>query len=347
MKLSHFDFKYPPEWVAQYPSVQRGQYRLLVAHRSTQEIHHTTFEYILDFLERGDCLVVNDTRVFKARLLGKKETGGKVEVFLLNRHPEQVCHPERSEGSTWLCLSSKKLKVGQKIILGPDCWGRIRDISEDGKSIVEFSYDGNFKDILEKYGHMPLPAYIERSDEAIDTDRYQTIFAANRFNWGAVASPTAGLHWNKELLEKARTKGIEISSVTLHVGIGTFLPIRTENILDHKMHAEYFELSKETAEKINDAKRVVAVGTTTVRVLEASSQEENVKPGSGWTEIFITPGFQFQIIDALQTNFHQPKSSLLVMVSAFAGRDFILRCYTEAISRHYQLFSYGDTMLIV
>ena len=356
MILSQFDFKYPPELVAQYPSAQRGGSQLLVAHRKTQEIHHTTFEHILDFLEAGDCLVVNDTRVFKARLLGKKETGGRCEIFLLSRHPEQVCHPERSdrhpearraEGSLWQCLGSKKLKVGQKIILGPDCWGRIRDISEDGKSIVEFSYDGDFKDILEKYGHMPLPAYIERSDEAIDTDRYQTIFAANRFNWGAVASPTAGLHWNKELLEKARTKGIEIASVTLHVGTGTFLPIRTENILDHKMHAEYFELSKEAAEKINGAKRVVAVGTTTVRALESSFQEDKIKPGSGWTQLFIYPGFRFQVVDSLQTNFHQPKSSLLVMVCAFADRDFILRCYTEAISRHYQLFSYGDTMLIV
>ena len=329
--------------MAQYPSVQRGQSRLLVAHRSTQEIHHTTFEYILDFLERGDCLVVNDTRVFKARLLGKKETGGKVEVFLLNRHPEQVCHPERSEGSTWLCLSSKKLKVGQKIILGTTCCGIIREVSE-GKSEVEFSYDGDFEDVLEDHGHIPLPPYIERPDEAIDGDRYQTIFAARQ---GAVAAPTAGLHWTSDLLEKAKAKGIEVVSVTLHVGIGTFLPIRTENILDHKMHSEYFELSKETAEKINNAKRVVAVGTTTVRALESSAQEGSIKAGNGWTELFIYPGFRFQVVDALQTNFHQPKSSLLVMVSAFAGRDFILGCYQEAISHRYQLFSYGDTMLIV
>ncbi len=334
MKLSQFDFTYLSELVAQYPSAQRGQSRLLVAHRKTQEIHHTTFEHILDFLESGDCLVVNDTRVFKARLLGKKETGGEVEIFLL----KSIDH------NTWECLGSKKLKRGQKVIFSSSCWGVVQEISQDGKFLVEFSYDGNFEDVLREHGHMPLPPYIERSDEDMDHDRYQTIFAAKE---GAVAAPTAGLHWTSELLEKAKTKGIEIAFVTLHVGIGTFLPIRTENILDHKMHAEYFEISKEAAQKINDAKRVVAAGTTTVRALESSAQEGKVKSGGSWTELFIYPGFYFQIVNALQTNFHQPKSSLLVMVSAFAGRDFVLRCYNEAISLRYHLFSYGDTMLIL
>ncbi len=335
MKLSQFDFQYPPEWVAQYPPAQRGDAKLLVAHRKTQELHHTTFDHVLDFLESGDCLVVNDTRVFKARLWGEKETGGKVEVFLLHR---------QSEGSSWKCLSSKKLKLGQKIIFGSNCSGIVRAMSEEGKLEVEFSYEGRFEDIIEKYGHMPLPPYIERTDEAIDCDRYQTIFAKKQ---GAVAAPTAGLHWNQELLEKARQKGVEIVSVTLHVGAGTFLPIRTENILDHKMHAEYFEISKEVAQKINEAKRVVVVGTTTVRALESSAHEGRVEAKSGWTDLFIYEGFKFQIVDALQTNFHQPKSSLLVMVCAFAGRDFIFRCYQEALRHRYHLFSYGDTMLIL
>ncbi|MBI3019520.1 MAG: tRNA preQ1(34) S-adenosylmethionine ribosyltransferase-isomerase QueA [Deltaproteobacteria bacterium] len=339
MKLSQFDFSYSQELVAQYPSAQRGQSKLLVAHRNTQEIHHTTFEHILDFLERGDCLVVNDTRVFKARLLGKKETGGKVEIFLLKR----VNH------NTWECLSSSsaKISVHQKIIFHDTFFGLIKDILNDGKVLVELYCEGDLEESLEKQGHIPLPPYIERSDEVLDQDRYQTIFAANRFNWGAVAAPTAGLHWTFELLEKAQAKGIELVSVTLHVGAGTFLPIRMENILDHKMHAEYFEISKEAAQKINDAQRIVAVGTTTIRALESSAQEGSVKAGSGWTDLFIYPGFKFQIVDALQTNFHQPKSSLLVMISAFAGRDFIFGCYQEAISHRYQLFSYGDTMLIV
>ena len=341
MKLSQFDFQYSPELVAQVPSAERGSSRLLVAHRKTQEIHHTTFDHILDFLEPGDCLVVNDTKVFKARLLGTKENGAKVEVFLLSR----------SEGSLWECLSRSRagLEVGQKIFFDSMKIGAYVTIKEvlEGFIHVEFQSQEDFEKILNDHGHMPLPPYIERPDEVLDSDRYQTIFASNRFNWGAVAAPTAGLHWTPELLEKAKVKGIELVSVTLHVGVGTFLPISTENILDHKMHAEYFELSKDAAQKINDAKRVVAVGTTAVRALEASSLEGKVRPGSGWTELFITPGFQFQVIDALQTNFHQPKSSLLVMVSAFAGRDFIFRCYDAAISHRYKLFSYGDTMLIL
>ncbi|MBI3017596.1 MAG: tRNA preQ1(34) S-adenosylmethionine ribosyltransferase-isomerase QueA [Deltaproteobacteria bacterium] len=341
MKLPQFDFQYPLELVAQVPSAERGQARLLIAHRKTEELHHTTFDHILDFLENGDCLVVNDTKVFKARLLGTKENGAKVEIFIL----------KQIKGSLWECLSRSRagLEVGQKIFFDPMKIGATVTIKEvlEGFIHVEFQSQEDFEKILNDHGHMPLPPYIERPDEVLDSDRYQTIFASNRFNWGAVAAPTAGLHWTPELLEKARAKGIEIASITLHVGIGTFLPIRAENILEHKMHAEYFELSKETAEKINNAKRVVAVGTTTVRVLESSAQEGKVKPGSGWTELFITPGFQFQIVNALQTNFHQPKSSLLVMVSAFAGHDFIFRCYDEAISYRYQLFSYGDTMLIL
>ena len=350
MKLIEFDFTYPPNLVAQYPSVQRGKSRLLVAHRKTKELHHTTFDHIADFLEPNDCLVLNDTKVFPARLLGKKETGGKIEIFLLHQlsPPVKKSFPGLTgESNFWFCLHNSVLKKGQKILFQDSqnkSVATIQEILGKEQMIVRFECETSFSDFLKYYGHIPLPPYIERPDEVLDSDRYQTLFSKNS---GAVAAPTAGLHWTEELLNGVKKKGIEIAPLTLHVGAGTFLPIRVDEIQDHKMHSEYVEISKTSSEKINEAKRVVAIGTTTVRALESLVQEGKIISGSRWTDLFIYPGYEFQGVDVLQTNFHQPKSSLLVMISAFAGRDFIFRCYEEAIQKNYQLFSYGDTMLIL
>ncbi len=332
--LNEFDYIYPPQLVAQVPSIQRGGSRLMVCHRKTQEILHTTFSSIIDYLEPNDCLVLNDTRVIPARLLGKKETGGAVEILLLH-----------SVGShQWRCLGKclakgiRRDQKGCKVIFTEDFEGVLREQADD-VWLIEFQGNNSLNDYLKHHGHVPLPPYIERRDEALDRERYQTVFSKND---GAAAAPTAGLHWTQDLIKKAKQKGIDIAFVTLHVGSGTFLPIRTENIEDHKMHSEYVEISEETLQKINNAKRVVAVGTTVVRALESAEGSHCF-----WTDLFIRPGHEFKIVDALQTNFHQPKSSLLVMVSSFAGRDFVMKCYQEAIEKKYQLFSYGDTMLFL
>lgn len=335
MDLFEFDFNYPLEQVAQYPSAQRGDTKLFVAHRKSQEIEHTTFDQISYFLQDGDCMVVNDAKVFPARLWGKKDTGGQVEIFLLRNIKENI----------WecLCRDSRRIKLSQKIIFGKMLEAKVYDIQGE-KTFIEFYYEGDFDALLKQVGHIPLPLYIKRSDESVDHDRYQTIFAEKM---GAVAAPTAGLHWTKELLSKIKQKGIEIVPITLHVGLGTFQPIRADDITKHKMHSEYVEISKAAAQKINDARRVVAIGTTTVRALESSVQNEIVESWSGWTDLFIYPEYDFKVVDVLQTNFHQPRSSLFVMVSAFTGREFLLRCYQEAFRQNYQLFSYGDTMVIL
>lgn len=336
MNLSEFDFEYPKDLVAQYPSEKRGEVRLLVAHRQTDELLHTSFDHMVDFLYPGDCVVMNQTRVIPARLFGQKESGGVVEVVLLK---------EISLG-LWKCLvrPSKKLKENSKIMFGHKFYATISTPEDDGMPFLTFSWEGSFDENLHKWGHIPLPPYIQRADESIDSERYQTIFAIKP---GAVAAPTAGLHWTQKLLMELEAKGITLAPITLHVGYGTFAPIRENRIEAHKMHEEFFEISEESALKINNAVRVIAVGTTIVRALESAVRNGKVVAQSGWTNLFIYSGYSFKRVNVLQTNFHQPRSSLFVMVSAFAGTDFISKCYREAIERKYRLFSYGDTMLIL
>ncbi len=309
---------------------------MLVLHRRSQEIIHTTFSQIHHFLEASDCLVVNQSRVFAARLFGQKETGGRVEFLLL----------ENVFANRWKCLAFplKRLRSGVKIFFSGNLLSAAVIEVQEAHAVIDFNYEGEFQKILEKIGRIPLPPYLGRQDEPIDRERYQTIFA-NQI--GAVAAPTAGLHWTEGLIQEVREKGVEVVPITLHVGQGTFAPIREEQIQNHLMHAEYVEISEEAARKINAAKRVVAVGTTVVRALESAAKEGGVKPMRGKTDLYIYPGYRFQIVDALQTNFHRPRSSLYVMVSAFAGPGFIRRCYDEAFGRGYRLFSYGDTMLIL
>lgn len=359
MRLSEFDFSFPPEQIARYPSAVRGESKLLIAHRKSGEIIHTTFSKICDFLEEGDVVVVNQSRVFPARLMGRKETGGRIELLLL----------ENLSGNRFRCLAFplKRLKEGNKIYFpchsephGRGISAEILEInSSDESVVVNFNHEGDFQHLLEEVGHVPLPPYLRREDEPIDRERYQTVFAKKRGGAkerGSSAAPTAGLHWTEGLLEEVRLKGVDVVPITLHVGRGTFLPIREEEIEKHKMHSEYVEISEEAAQKINRAKRVIAVGTTVVRALEFSvHQLSRQQPGShpkviatsGYTDLYIYPGYTFQIVDVLQTNFHQPQSTLLVMVSAFGGTDFIRHCYAEALERDYRLFSYGDAMLIL
>ena len=333
MKLSQFDFQYPKELIAQYP-LKKGEARLLVADRRTKELHHTSFFHVLDFLSSDDCLVVNETQVIPARLFARKETGAYVEVLLL----------EELRKNVWKCTgsTSKNLKAGSKLIF-QEGNATILEVNH-GIFVLEFFYEGEWKEWLYKYGHVPLPLYIGRKDQKEDVENYQTVFAKNP---GAIAAPTAGLHWTDELLACFKKKGGIIAPITLHVGYGTFSPIREENIKNHQMHREFFEISPESSQKINEAKRVVCVGTTTVRALESATQGKKVLASSRWTDLYIYPGYSFKRVDLLQTNFHQPKSSLLLMVSAFAGCEFISRCYQEAIEQRYRLFSYGDTLLLL
>lgn len=358
MNISDFDFNFPQGLIARYPSEIRGESKLLIAHRKTQEIHHTSFSKICDFLEVDDCLVVNQSRVFPARLFGQKETGGKVEFLLLENISE----------NRWKCLAFplKRLRTGVRIFFPLDhselnCHSEpkarnllsaaVIDVQE-AHVVIDFNTEGvppagEFQKIpalIEKIGHIPLPPYLRRKAEPIDRERYQTIFANQM---GAVAAPTAGLHWTEGLIREVREKGVEVVPITLHVGQGTFAVIREKQIQNHMMHAEYVEISEEAARKINAAKRVVAVGTTVVRALESQAKEGEVNSARGKTDLYIYPGYRFQIVDALQTNFHRPRSSLYVMVSAFAGLDFIRRCYEDAFGRGCRLFSYGDTMLIL
>ena len=336
MNLSTFDFRYPPELVAQIPEDSRDHARFLIADRRAKTIQHALFYQIVDFLEPGDCLVLNDTKVIPARFYGKKDSGGRVELVLLREVKEDI----------WRCLgyASKKLKLKDKITIAEDLTAEIIEIEKEGTFIAQF-FSGAFpRQDLWAYGHMPLPPYIDRPSQPPDKERYQTVYAKNS---GAVAAPTAGLHWSTALMRKAKDKGVEMAMLTLHVGHGTFQPIREQVIEDHKMHAEYFNMDDSAAGKINGARRVIAVGTTTARALESSVRDGRVIAQSGWTELYMYPGYDFKVVDALQTNFHQPKSSLLVMVSAFAETNFIRQCYEEAIRRRYRLFSYGDTMLIL
>ena len=340
MKLEEFDYYLPEELIAQVPIEKRDESRLLVVDKTQKTIEHKVFKNIIDYLEPGDCLVRNNTKVIPARLYGKKETGANVEFVLLNQ----------IEGDIWesIVRPGNKLRPGTKVLFGEGLLeAEILDIMEGGTRKVKFTYQGIFNEILDKIGLMPLPPYIHESLK--DKDRYQTVYAKFK---GSAAAPTAGLHFTPELLKQIEEKGIKIANVTLHVGIGTFRPVKEENIEDHKMHTEHFYIKEEDCQKINEAKqngkRVIAVGTTSCRVLETIADEKTgmVKPQEGDTGIYIYPGYKFKCIDALITNFHLPKSTLLMLVSAFADREFILKAYEEAVKKRYRFFSFGDAMLI-
>ena len=340
MKLEEFDYNLPEELIAQVPIAKRDESRLMVLHRDSKRIEHKTFKDIIDYLKPGDCLVRNNTKVIPARLYGKKDTGANVEFVLL----------KQIEGDIWesIVRPGNKLKPGTKVEFGDGLLkATILDIMDGGTRKVEFEYEGIFNEILDKIGLMPLPPYIHESLK--EKDRYQTVYA--KYN-GSAAAPTAGLHFTPELLKRIEEKGIKIANVTLHVGIGTFRPVKEENIEEHKMHTEHFYIKQEDVEKINETKkaggRVIAVGTTSCRVLETIASEETglVKATEGDTGIYIYPGYKFKCIDGLITNFHLPKSTLLMLVSALAGREFVLDAYNEAVKEKYRFFSFGDAMLI-
>ena len=339
MKVSEFNYDLPEELIAQHPYDKRDEARLMVLDRENKTIENKIFKDVIDYLNPGDCLVINNTKVIPARLYGKKETGANVEFLLLNR----------IENDTWEAMvrPGRKLLPGTKVIFGDGLLkATVQEILDGGNRKVEFEYDGIFNEILDEIGMMPLPPYIHESLE--DKDKYQTVYAKYE---GSAAAPTAGLHFTPELLEKIKEKGIEIANVTLHVGIGTFRPVKEENIEDHDMHSEHYYIKKEDAEKINKSKRngnkVVAVGTTSCRVLESIANNEGyVEETEGDTSIFIYPGYKFKCIDALITNFHLPESTLIMLVSALAGKDFILEAYNKAVSEKYKFFSFGDAMII-
>ena len=340
MKVSEFNYELPEELIAQIPIEKRDESRLMVLDREKQTIEHKVFKDIIDYLEPGDCLVRNNTKVLPARLYGKKETGANVEFLLLNR----------IEGDIWesIVRPGNKLHVGTKVIFGNGLLeAEIIDTMPGGTRKVQFKYQGIFNEILDQIGLMPLPPYIH--EELKENDRYQTVYAKYE---GSAAAPTAGLHFTEELLKKLEEKGVKIANVTLHVGIGTFRPVKVENIEEHDMHSEHFYIKQEDAKKINEAKRqgkrVIAVGTTSCRVLETIGSEKNgmVEPTEGDTKIFIYPGYKFKCIDGLITNFHLPESTLLMLVSALAGKEYIMRAYNEAVKEKYKFFSFGDAMFI-
>ena len=339
MKVSEFNYNLPEELIAQVPLEKRDESRLMVLDREKQTIEHKVFKDIIDYLEPGDCLVRNNTKVIPARIYGKKETGAHVEFLLLNN----------IEGDIWesIVRPGNKLHIGTKVIFGDGLLeAEILDIMPGGTRKVEFHYNGIFNEILDQIGLMPLPPYIH--EELKDNDRYQTVYAKYE---GSAAAPTAGLHFTPELLKKIEEKGVKIANVTLHVGIGTFRPVKEENIEEHDMHTEHYYIKKEDAEKINNARknggRIIAVGTTSCRVLESVADENGmVKEVEGDTSIFIYPGYKFKCIDSLITNFHLPESTLVMLVSALAGREYILDAYKEAVNQKYRFFSFGDAMYI-
>ena len=340
--LATKDFWYdlPEELIAQTPLEQRDTSRLMCLNRETGEVSHKHFYDIIDYLQPGDCLVMNDSRVLPARLLGHRPTGGAVEVLLL-RDLGNKC---------WecLCKRGRKMQVGHEVIFGDgELTATVKSVQEDGNRIVEFHYEGIFLEVLERLGKMPLPPYIKA--ELADQERYQTVYSREV---GSAAAPTAGLHWTNELLDKARAKGVKTAFVTLHVGLGTFRPVKAENILEHHMHAELCMMSGETAAVLNETKaaggRVICVGTTSCRTLESLVNEDGTFGAkSKWTEIFIYPGYTFKAMDGLITNFHLPESTLVMLVSAFAGRKNVLNAYAEAVKEKYRFFSFGDAMCII
>lgn len=340
MRTADFDFYLPEELIAQVPLQDRTSSRLMCLNKETGEIQHKHFYDMIEELRDGDCVVLNNTRVIPARLFGAREgSGGKVEFLLLTR----------TEKDRWevLVKPGKKAKVGDKVIFGEGILtATIKEIIEDGKRVVEFEYEGIFEEALDKLGEMPLPPYIHEKLE--DKERYQTVYSKHD---GSAAAPTAGLHFTTELLDKLRGKGVQIAYVTLHVGLGTFRPVKVEDVLAHEMHSEFYMIDEENAAIINGVKakggRIIPVGTTSTRTLESNADEEGkIKAGSGWTNIFIYPGYKFKCIDALITNFHLPESTLIMLVSALAGKEPVLAAYNEAVKERYRFFSFGDAMFV-
>ena len=341
LRKQDFYYDLPEELIAQDPLEDRSSSRLLVLNRETGEVEHRQFTDILDYMEPGDCVVINDTKVIPARLIGEREgTGGHVEVLLL----------KRLTGDDWECLvkPGRKAREGQRIVFGDGrLCAQVQEIVEEGNRVIHFEYEGIFEEVLDALGEMPLPPYIKH--KLADPDRYQTVYAKNS---GSAAAPTAGLHFTPELLEKVRGKGVDIAPVTLHVGLGTFRPVKEENVLDHHMHEEWYAVSEGTAARINRAKesghRVICVGTTSCRTIESAAGEDGiVRAGSGDTRLFIYPGYRFKVMDRLITNFHLPESTLLMLVAALAGREAVLSAYKEAVQERYRFFSFGDAMIIV
>lgn len=340
MKTSDFYFYLPEELIAQHPLEKRDYSKLMVLDKETGKIEHKHFYNVIEYLNLGDTLVLNNTRVMPARLIGEKaESGGKIEFLLL----------KRIEGDKWECLAKpgKRAKIGTEFVFGK---GKLKckvvDIVEEGNRIIEFSYDGIFEQVLDELGEMPLPPYItERLD---DKERYQTVYSKEQ---GSAAAPTAGLHFTKELLEEVKKKGVNIAYVTLHVGLGTFRPVKVDDVNEHVMHSEFYHLEEEDAKIINDTKKrgnkIISVGTTSTRTLETIGDENGfVKAQSGWTNIFIYPGYEFKVVDKLITNFHLPESTLIMLVSALSGKEKVMNAYNEAVKERYRFFSFGDSMII-
>ena len=340
MKRQDFYYELPDEVIAQDPLEDRSSSRLLVLDKESGAVSHHVFKEIIDYLHEGDCLVINDTKVIPARLIGSKVgTDAKIEILLL----------KRKENNVWetLVKPGKKAKIGTKISFGEGLLiGEVIDVVEEGNRLIQFTYDGIFEEILDQLGQMPLPPYITHQLE--DKNRYQTVYATHT---GSAAAPTAGLHFTPELLKAIEEKGIDIARVTLHVGLGTFRPVKVDEITEHHMHSEFFQIDEDAAAKINMAKdsgnRVICVGTTSCRTIESAADETgHLKACSGWTEIFIYPGYKFKVLDCLITNFHLPESTLIMLVSALAGREHVLSAYEEAVREKYRFFSFGDAMLI-
>ncbi len=341
MKLSDFYYDLPERLIAQDPLKKRSDSRLMVLNRETGEISHRHFSDIVDYINAGDCLVINDTKVIPARLIGvKEETGASIEVLLLKRHDDRVWET--------LVKPGKKARVGAKISFGDGkLVGEVIDIVDEGNRLIKFTYDGIFEEVLDELGQMPLPPYITHRLE--DKDRYQTVYATHS---GSAAAPTAGLHFTEELLQKVSDMGVKIARVTLHVGLGTFRPVKVDNILDHHMHSEFYVIDETAANIINETKKnggkVISVGTTSTRTLETVADNNGyITPKSGWTDIFIYPGYKFKVVDRLITNFHLPESTLLMLVSALYDREKILQAYKIAVEEEYRFFSFGDAMMIL
>ncbi len=339
MRTEDFDYNLPEELIAQHPADKRDFSRLMVVDRKTGKREDKHFYDIIDYLNEGDLLVMNDTRVIPARLFGHREgKEEKIEVFLL----------ENIEDDKWevLVKPGKKMKIGTKCIFSDELSLEVIDIKEDGNRIVKFSYEGIFQEILDRLGNMPLPPYIK--EKLKDKERYQTVYSKNP---GSVAAPTAGLHFTKELLKKIEEKGVKLAYITLNVGLGTFRPVKVDDVKNHKMHSEFYQISKETADLINETKknnkRIISTGTTTTRTLESVYKKNGqIKEDSGWTDIFIYPGFEFNVIDCQITNFHLPKSTLIMLVSALASKEIILDAYKDAVDKKYRFFSFGDAMFL-
>lgn len=341
LKVDLFDFYLPEELIAQTPLKDRASSRLMVLDKKTGQVHHDHFKNIKKYLKKGDCLVINDTKVMPARLFGEKEgTGAKIEVLLLKQRENDIWET--------LVKPAKRVKVGTKIIFGNGLLQALcLEEQEQGGRLFQFQYEGIFYEILDELGEMPLPPYIKEQLE--EKDRYQTVYAKDL---GSAAAPTAGLHFTEELLEEIKEMGVYIAPITLHVGLGTFRPVSVTDVTEHTMHAEYYSVSKESAEMINEAKegggRIISVGTTSTRTLETiASLHGRIVPDSGWTDIFIYPGYHFKAIDGMITNFHLPKSTLIMLVSALAGREHVLQAYVIAVKEKYRFFSFGDAMLII